>query len=125
MGIIRRIQSKVRPQPIDLVRTDYKLWDGLRTGWGRGVAWHSGFSNEGVAATGRISGFDPHMDPRVGDVFYTDMQSGRRMLWVVTGSENCGDPRDMYFASLARIGYEDENPLPVSTYVEPKFQFFR
>lgn len=103
--------------PLARVRPDYIRWDGLRKGWGLAVMWHHGFEAEGVDTYGRISGFDPILDPRVGDVFETKMQSGRTLLWVVDAVESLTDPNDMYHADLSRIGYEDENPLSPSTYV--------
>lgn len=48
------------------------------------------------------------------------MASTRTLLWVVDTVEGKYDPPDMYFATVSRIGYEDENPLPESTYVRPE-----
>ena len=111
------MRNPFRRSPSRRVRADYALWDGLRQGWGMAVIWHHGFEKEGVDEVGRISGFDPDAPPRVGDVFYTDMKSGRRLLWLVENVERMRDPHDMFRADLGRIGYADENPLPPSTLV--------
>jgi hypothetical protein len=115
-----------KPPPLQRVREDYIRWDGLRQGWGQAVTWFHGFEPQGVDDHGRILGFDSIMDPRVGDIFYTEMKSGRTLLWVVDEVQSKSDPPDMYGADLSRIGYEDEVTLAPSTYVKPTgWQFLR
>lgn len=108
------------------VRADYRVFDGLRKGWGLQVDWWSGGisdrGNDGqpkdrgsVERPARVTGFEPGHRPVAGDLFHTAMQSGRTLLWLVVSAEHMRDPDDMYGADLFALGYEDELGLPAST----------
>lgn len=55
----------------------------------------------------RLSGHTtPH--PSVGDELRAEMESGRVARFRFVAVEPCGDPRDMWFATVADIGYVDQ-----------------
>ena len=53
-----------------------------------------------------------HRFPVEGDVVQVPMQSGKKGYWLFVSIEPCGDPRDMFFATVEALGYEDEGKAP-------------
>lgn len=46
--------------------------------------------------------------PKVGEGFRAKMQSGKYGIFLITKVDWCGDPRNMYFATVKDMGYENE-----------------
>ena len=96
--INRRRRTKPRPRRL------YKMGGG----WGNAIQF-SGF--KAGEAEQRVYGFK-HRFPIVGDVLQTPMQSGKKGYWLFLTVEPMSDPRDMFFATVEALGYEDEGDAP-------------
>ena len=73
------------------------------SGWGNAINW-SNYEER------RISG---HLQrkPVIGDEIIAKMESGKIVRYGVTKVEYMHDPRDMFFADVMDIGYQDEKPI--------------
>jgi hypothetical protein len=74
-----------------------KMWE--LTDWGDRISWFTpGFTVDG------------HMTPtpKAGDFIFSKMGSGRVGVYKIISVKNCKDPRDMFFADVEAIDYEDE-----------------
>lgn len=75
-------------------------------GWGNAINWQR-YPNEVVGWKLQL--------PRAGDILFSKMESGRTGVWRFTNVKPCYDPRDMFFASVEPLGYEDEIEVPPET----------
>jgi len=96
----RRQDKKKRKLYEQRERRLYKLGGG----WGNKISF---CEFEAGKAVQRVHGFK-HRIPKVGDVLQTPMNSGKPGYWMFTEIEPCRDPRDMFFATIQALGYEDE-----------------
>lgn len=81
-------------------------------GWGTAIYFEKESAPTGVSRPERkVHGFQPWI-PAVGDVLRAAMQSGRTGVYIFTEVRRCGDPHDMFFATVEWRGYEDELTMP-------------
>ena len=80
----------------------------LGGGWGNAIQFSTYKKGSAIQ---RVHGFK-HRFPQPGDVLQVPMESGKPGYWRFTEIEPCGDPRDMFFATISILGYEDEGDTP-------------
>lgn len=68
-------------------------------GWGNAVEW--------MTWDTRVNGWKTPT-PVDGDILTCEMKSGKTAVWIFDKVEPCGDPADMFFATVAPVGYTDE-----------------
>ncbi len=76
--------------------------------------------------TGKLAGWKSNF-PKVGDVLTSAMQSGRTVVSIFSEITPCGDPDDMFFATVVHAGYVEDIPfkLPPEQQVDVIDQAFR
>ncbi len=80
--------------------------------WGDRIAWTFPYSS--FHGFGRVCGWKREL-PRVGDLLYVRMESGRLYALLFTEVEPCGDPKDMFFGVVVGFGDAYEvNPSPTA-----------
>ena len=79
-----------------------KRWEHCR--WGDSINF---FDEKGTNYVNRLTG---HMRPKpcVGDEMYVKMQSGKTATYLITSTEYCGNPNDMFFCDCVSLGYVEE-----------------
>jgi hypothetical protein len=92
MFLSRLFRRRPKPQP----RKDASIFE-IGGGWGDAIHWQD-------TENPRVVGWKTPM-PREGDILVSPMESGKRGKFVFGKIEACGDPRDMFFASLRFLGY--------------------
>ena len=88
------------------IRDDYKVFRG-----GGQLGSHISFFN--YHDNSQIQEFYGHLPspPRDGDILVFRMSSGRNAVFILTNISRPGDPRDMFFADGAFIGYDDDKNI--------------
>lgn len=61
-----------------------------------GITWHN-YDRR------RVVGHNGH--PKIGDIFTSNMQSGKIGVFEIINVDWCGDPSNMYFADVKDVGY--------------------
>lgn len=79
-------------------RTGAKLFT-VGGGWGDAIQW--------MTWPTRVTGWKTPQ-PVNGDILTCELKSGKTGVWIFSNVEPCGDPADMFFASVAPAGYADE-----------------
>jgi len=69
-------------------------------GWGNAINWTSWEKR-------KVVGWKPRK-PHVGDLLEANMESGRVYVLRFVKVELCGDPQDMFFATVEDVGFKDE-----------------
>lgn len=111
LNILKKFFSK-EPDPPKL-REDYYTFNYDDHVWGHSFQL-TDQEYEGMRKVSKVWGhYTPR--PKNGDLLTMSMQSGRKSLWVIFDCEYPGDPRDMFFAKISFLGYEDEVTLQPST----------
>lgn len=70
------------------------------TGWGNSIQWTD-------VKTRKICGWLRNK-PEKGDAIISKMESGRTFLFKVKDVKHCGDPHDMFFATVEDVRYLEE-----------------
>lgn len=73
----------------------WKLWDHSR--------WGDSFRFEDFERRRLVGWLTPK--PKVGDEVQSKMRSGRIGRFKITKIDECGDPKDMFFADCEDVGY--------------------
>ena len=69
-------------------------------GWGNRIEWFSWGKR-------KVNGWKTPM-PVVGDILHSPMASSKIGVFKFISVEPCGNPSDMFFATLEDIGYTDD-----------------
>ena len=77
-------------------------------GWGNRIEWM--LDREGKEVVGWKSRI-----PQIDDWLLCSMQSGKTGLHLFSSIERCGDPPDMFFATVELVGYVDVEPEEAAT----------
>ena len=83
-------------------RKEYKTFTTNEGGWGNNIEWMACIPEKGRY---RVSGHKTPM-PVEGDKLTALFESGLTREFVFIKMDYCGDPDDMFFASLAYMGEE-------------------
>jgi hypothetical protein len=89
--------SKEKPAPV-VPRAGAKLYE-CGGGWGNAINF--------INYPEQVYGFKRDFPVR-GDILTCAMQSGKTLVLIFNKIEPCGDPSDMFFASVTPAGYTDE-----------------
>ena len=86
-------------EPVDKMGIQiYNMWEHI--GWGNRISW-SYWEHR------KINGHLPYK-LKPGDEIRSRMQSGKIARFRVTEVEYCGDPKDMFFATVEDVGYLED-----------------
>lgn len=73
--------------------------------WGDNIFFQKMEDKDGIRRTiNRVTGWMTPI-PEVGDELRCPMQSGKTGRFKITKVDECGDPPDMFFATVEAIGY--------------------
>lgn len=70
-------------------------------GWGNRIEFNGGVEKR------KVVGWKPYR-PKDGDLLLISMQNGKKALFKFKNVEELHDPKDMFFADIEDVGYEDD-----------------
>lgn len=119
--MIKRLLAKLRrPAKVETVgvRVDARRFT-LGGGWGDAIQFTKDWDCHATDKISVVGWKTPK--PRVGDLLFVPMQSGKNVVAVFIEIRSCGDPADMFFGEARALAYECDykGPLPQETECDP------
>lgn len=96
---IKKLFHRPKKLYVNIEPTIYKMGGG----WGDCIEWVD-------IKTGEVTGWKTPL-PMEGDILLVPMKSGKIGKYVFTHIKRCGDPKDMFFATIRFWEYADEKIL--------------